>query len=76
MDSHFFNILVFQEIFRDRDMDAKEEKHNSKENEANEDNSGKNDTDVTNEEELSGGETEKDGYYSSKEEDSDVRVNH
>ena len=74
MDSHFFNILVFQEIFRDRDMDAKEEKHNSKENEANEDNSGKNDTDVTNEEELSGGETEKDGNYSSK--DSDVRVNH
>ena len=53
MDSHFFNILVFQEIFRDRDLDAKEEKNNSKENEANEDDSGKKDTDVTYEEEHS-----------------------
>ena len=70
MDSHIFNIFVFQEIYTDRYMDPKEE------NEAIQDNSGKKDTNVTYEEELSGGETEKDRNYSSKYEDSDVRVNH
>ena len=57
-------------------MDAKDEQHKLKDIEANEDSPEKKDTDVTYEEELSGGETEKDGNYSSKEEDSDVRVNH
>ena len=57
-------------------MDAKDEKNNSKDNEANEDNSGKKCTDVAYEEELTGGENEKDGNYSSKDEDSDVIVKH
>ena len=52
-------------------MDAKDEKNNSKDNGANEDNSGKKYTDVTYEEELSGGQNEKDVNYSSKDEDSD-----
>ena len=53
-----------------------DEKDNSTNNEANEDNSENKETDVTSEKELSGGETEKDGNYISKDEDSDVRVKH
>ena len=71
-----FKIFVFQEISRDSDMDAKDEQHKLKDIEANEDSPEKKDTDVTYEEELSCGETEKDGNYSSKDEDSVVRVNH
>ena len=71
-----FKIFVFQENSRDRDMDAKDEQHKLKDIEADEDSPEKKDTDVTYEEELSGGETEKDRNYSSKYEDSDVRVNH
>ena len=71
-----FKNFVFQEISRDRVMDAKDEQHKLKDIEANEDSPEKKDTDVTYEEELSGGENEKDGNYSSKDEYSDVRLNH
>ena len=67
-------ISVFQEIFRDIDMEAKKEKHNFKDNEANADSSKNNKTDVTYEEELSGEGNEKDGNYSSEDEDLDVRI--
>ena len=68
------NISVFQEIFTDRDMDAKQEEHNLKDNEANKENFENNETDDTFEEVLSGGENEKDDNFSSKDEDSDVTV--
>ena len=68
------NISVFQEIFTDRDMDAKQEEHNLKDNEANKENFENNETDDTFEEVLSGGENEKDDNFSSKDEDSDVTL--